>query len=302
MPLLDRVIQVKLKFPNTGEEQAFDRMLDQSLRITVKSSKNILIIQNTCEIEVYGLNDLQRAQLMSNFTAWNYRKNPSRQYVGVEVFAAYDNTDSPGRVFVGDVVKCGPIGENPNHGVQITAYTRQIDRTNLITASLPTNPTFKQAVDAVAAAAGLTSDCKTRIDNKVIPNFGSFQVNPLQAPQHYTIQAAIGMLWRVDPDGVGVWVDDDVLYARDIGAVIDPNNIIKLDSFVGTPPTWNEWGIVGTVLYTPGLTVAAGIDVVSKMNPGVNGQYVVTSLDCNLASRDTPFYMTFKASPPQGVS
>lgn len=302
MPLLKRVLQAKLKFPNTGDDQAFDRILDQSLKMKVRTSKNILHIQNTCDIEVYGLNDLQRAQLMSNFTAWNYRKNPSRQYVGLEMFASYDNEESPARFFVGDIVKCGPIGENPNHGVQITAYTRQIDRTNLITAALPTNPTFKQAVDAVAKAAGLTPDCKTSIDSKVIPNFGTFQVNLLQAPQHYTIQAAIAMLWRVDPDGVAVWVDDDMLVARDVGKVIDPNNIIHLDQFVGAPPTWNEWGITGTVLYTAGLTVAAGIEVVSKMNPSVNGQYVVTSVDYNLASRETPFYMTFKASPPGGSS
>ena len=298
MPLPTRVLQAKLKFPNTDESIAFDRLLDQSLKIKVRTSKNILHIQNTCDIEVYGLNDVQRSQLMSNFTAWNYRKNPSRQYVGLEMFAAYDNAASPSRFFVGDVVKCGPIGENPNHGVQITSYTRQIDRTNLITASLPTNPTFKQAVEAVARAAGLTADCKTYIDNKIIPNFGTFQVNPLQAPQHYTIQAAIAMLWRVDPDGVAVWVDDDMLYARNVGEVIDPENVIKLDQFIGAPPTWNEWGITGTVLFTPGLTVASGIDVTSTSNPGVNGQYVVTSLDYNLASRETPFYMTFKASPP----
>lgn len=305
MKIPRRVLEVEFTFPSSsGSGEVIRITKDLSLDISVRTSKTIVHIQNQCTISVYGLRQDIRQRLLTAFTAWNNRKQPTKNYVMVKVFASYDTgaSSTPDRVYIGDVVKCN-IGDTiPNSMILIEAFTRQIDRSNYIPCNLPTSATFKEIVEAVAKAAGLHPDCNTSYDgNRQTNNFAVIQVNPIGQPLRLSVQAAIAGLWRLYPDKVAIWVDDESLIARDIGKVVE-GSVPTISTFVDNPPSWTEWGIVFKTMYTPELRVGGGVAIKSAVNTGINGDsgtgYVITSIEYDLSSRQKPFYMTVKATPP----
>jgi hypothetical protein len=46
------------------------------------------------------------------------------------------------------------------------------------------------------------------------------------------------------------------------------------------------------------VKLATAAALTSVMNPGVNGTYVITELEYELASREGPFYVRAMGSPP----
>lgn len=301
MPLPTRSLTVKLTFPSSGEASEA-LIIDDSnqMDMSVKTSKNVIVIQNTCIINIAGLRQDVRQRLLTAFTAWNYRKTPTANYVQVEIFAAYEvpgAATEPSRIFIGDVTKCDISDQIPNSAVLIEAFTRQVDRTNLVSVTVPKNASFKTLVETVGKAAGLYVDCETSYDKSMIRNFGVFQINPTGAPYRLNIQASIVGLSALFPDSVAIWVDDDTLIARDIGRVVG-TVIPKVKLFIDAPPSWTEWGVTFKTLFNQNLRLGGGVELESAMNPGVNGQYVITGLEYDLASRQNPFYVTVKASPP----
>lgn len=301
-----RLLTVKMTFPGTGEGQndVVTISRDNEMDISVKTSKNAIQIQNTCEISVAGLRTDIRQRLLTAFTAWNVRKTPTANYVKVEVFAGYSSVgviDPTCRIFVGDIVKCQIGSIMPNAELRIEAFTRQIDRTDLVQATFPINATFKQLVGVVARAAGLVADCQTSYDDKSnIKNFGVYQVNPTGAPLRLNVQAAIVGLSALYPDSIAIWVDDDKLVARDIGRVVG-TDITKIDLFIETPPSWTEWGVTFKTLFNPSVKLGGAVELSSQMNPGVNGQFIVTGIEYDLSPRQNSFYISVKASPPGRV-
>lgn len=298
-----RVLTLKITFP--GEKTSIitiDR--DSALYIGVQSAKHLLQIQNEAQILIRGMRPDIRQLLLSSFTAWNYRKRFVNNYAYVEIFAGYESSIkrfAGSRIFIGDIVVCKPEGEMPNVDIAITAYTRMIDRTDLIPSSIPNKGTFKSIASAAAKAAGMGIDCKTSIDNRVISNFGVFQLNPVGEPMRFNVQAAIAYLNAVEPDKVVAWVDDDKVLVRDIGEAVG-TDIPKISTFVGNPPIWTEWGITFTTLFTPQLRLGGAFEVDCVTLPKLNGQYVTTSLAYNLTSRERPFYVTVKSTPPAAES
>lgn len=307
MKIPSRILDIEFVFPVSGSTSPVDSLKitqDQSMDVRVRCSKTIVHLQNRCSINIFGLRQDIRQRLLTAFTAWNNRKQPGKNFVQVKIFAGYstDSISQPARIFVGDVVKCDITGSLPNSEILIEAYTRQIDRTNYIPCNIPKSATFKEIFDAVAEAGGLVPNCKTSFDkDKQTNNFAVIQVNPLGQPLRLTVQAAIAGLWRLYPDQVAIWVDDESLMARDIGRVIEggPPTITK---FVDSPPSWTEWGITFKTIFDPRIKLAGGVMLNSVMNTNVNGDvstgYVVTSIEYELASRQRPFYVTVKATPP----
>lgn len=305
MKIPQRILEVEFIFPESGgEAESVKITQDLSLDISVRTQKDIVHLQNQCTINVFGLRQDIRQRLLTAFTAWNNRKQPTVNYVQVRVYASYkkDESTSTTRIFIGDIVKCNIGDVVPNSMIVIEAYTRQVDRSNFIPANIPTSATFKEIVEAVGQAAGLRVDCDTSFDgDRQTNNFAVIQVNPIGQPLRLSVQAAIAGLWRLYPDRVAIWVDDDALIARDVGKTI-AGNVPTISTFIDNPPSWTEWGVIFKTMFSADLKVAGGVRLKSVMNTGVNGDsdtgYVITSLEYDLASRQKPFYVTVKATPP----
>jgi hypothetical protein len=244
-----------------------------------------------------------RETLLSQFTAWNKRLVDTNQaaanYIDVKIEAGRTAKTTPSGtspaslsvVFKGQVVLCTPVSSPPSIGVRITCYTRQIDRTTFISAPAAEKLTFAQYVAWAAAQMGFGTSqfvCDTTYNDVEITNPGR------------SIMTVSGLLIDIQnqyrPD-VAAFVDDDYLIVKDRNKIIDTSVTANLTEFVDIPQ-WTEWGIEFTALFDPTVRLAHAATVTSKMNPSLNGQYVVMELEYDLASRKDNFYVKANANPP----
>jgi hypothetical protein len=237
-----------------------------------------------------------REGLLSQFTAWNNRLVQTGQapepFVKVTIEAGYSERRSENLavVFKGEVAMVDPSSTPPDIGVKITCFTRQVDKTKWVTNRTPSSMRFYDLVAWVSDQIGFGSNfvCET-----------SFNDTPIENPAR-SIQTVAGLIPYIQdlykPD-VAAFIDDDVLIVKDRDKVISREQLVPLDVFVGIP-SWTEWGVEFTTIFNPSIRLAGAVNLTSKMNPGVNGNYVLTSLEYDLNSRDRAFYVKGFGSPP----
>lgn len=273
---------------------------DDDMYIKMSVQKTILVTQNSCTVEIIGMSPEIRQRLLTQFTAWNYRKAPTKRYAAIRIWAAHDkanSTSNPMMVFKGDIVRCEPSGNVPNLAIVIEALTNQVDRSKMFPVDIPTKATYKMIATEVARAAGLSLDMKTAYADQEVENFGVFRLNPVGAPYFSTVEAAIVLLNTIWKDKTFVWVDDDTIHIRD-KYTADFSSVEKVNLFIDAPPVWTEWGIKFKTMFNPKIKLAGAIELDSKINP-ISGQFVVMRINYELASkRASPFYMTVTAAPP----
>lgn len=302
MPLTQRRLKVTLSLPSG------DFIMTESLDLSVRIYKAALAIQNRATIEVFGLTTNMREMLLTQFTAWHKRQVESGQapqdWIDVIIEAGYasnnsalspdlagfNNTASTSIIFRGQVVQCEPTSGPPNIGVRITCYSRQIDKTQFTSEPAPNQTTFKQYVTWAAGQMGFGNNfvCETSYDDVQIsnPSRSIFSRGALLID--------IQNMYRPD---VAAFVDDDRLIVKDRSKIINTTAISQLNEFIGTP-LWTEWGATWQTLFDPTQKLAQAAVLTSKMNPGVNGTYVIMELEYDLTSRKNNFYVKGSGSPP----
>lgn len=274
-------------------------VLNESLMITVRIKKAALAIQNRAYIDVGGLTQKMREQLLSNFTAFNKRLRETgrleEKYINLTIKAGFliDGQEILSVIFKGQVVSTEPVSGPPNMITRITAYTRQIDRTKFLTTQAPHETTFKNYVLWAADQMGFGNNviCETSIDNRIIYNPGRTA---------FVAAALLLDIQNLYRDEVAAYVDDDVLIVRDKDKILNPDNIANINEFI-TPPVWTEWGATVQMLFNPNVRLAQGLRVNSIINPSLNGTtFVIMELNYELASRGDQFYVTAEVSPAGG--
>lgn len=294
MALSDRILKVTLSMPSG------DVVLDESLSLHVRVFKAALAVQARATIDVVGMSQNLRQQLLTQFTAWNKRLvttgQASQNYIALTIEAGYKaNSDFQAQsvvIFKGEVVLVDPAGPPPNIATRITSFTRQVDRTQFISNPGPIQTTYKNYVLWAAQQMGFDSDhviCDTSQNDTVITN---------PASSIYVNSSLLIDIQDMYKGNVVAFVDDDMLIVKDRDKAINPSDVETINEFVGVPPTWNEWGVDFTTMFNPTIKLAGATAIVSKMNPGTNGTYVIHTLEYDLASRGNPFYVKASGAPP----
>lgn len=289
--LRNRSIKVTLSLPGG------DVTLDETSNIKIRIHKNPLFIQNKAQIEVSNLPQIIRQQLLSNFTAWQKNQRDRfglvAPYVDVQIAAGYvstDGSDSTSVIYKGQVVQVDLVSGPPNITVRISCYTHQVDRTKFISEPLPYQSTFKELVLFSGNVMGFDSahvKCNTRYDNNIVYNAARSMV---------TAAALLPYLQTYYPT-VAAFIDDDFLIVKNLDEAINESDFVTLNEFIGVP-NWTEWGVEGTVYLDPAIRVAGAAKFESILNPSLNGQFVISELEYELTSRDTPFYVKVTGTPP----
>lgn len=290
MAMKKRLIRITLSIPGS------EVVLKEDLNIRVRISKAALSIQNKATIEISGMSTATRESLLSQFTAWNKRLAEQGTiqlaYIPVKIEAGYLSQSGIelATCFVGQVVLVEPYAAPPDITVKITCFTRQFDKAKFNSNKAPAKTTFYKYVEWAAQQMefGTNFKCETSYNNKEI-------LNPARSIHNLGgLLIDIQNMYRPD---VVAFVDDDVLIVKDRDKVIDPSTIPVIKKFIGIP-TWTEWGVEGTTMFDPQIKVASGAEFQSIMNPGINGQYVIMTLEYDLCSRDRPFYVKIGGCPP----
>ncbi|WP_124607980.1 baseplate hub protein [Burkholderia seminalis] len=272
-----------------------DVVLDETIEMRVRVRKTALAIQNKCSIEVSNLSGTLRETLLSQFTQWRYRSvvaglaDPN--YVNVKVEAGYrsSSSDVTTTIFEGQVVTATPVSAPPTIGIRLDCFSRQIDKTAFVTEPAPASGTFKSYVEWAGKQMGVAQTiCDTSYDNTVLTN---------QFATANRVSSLIIQIQDVFKPAVAAFVDNNTLIVRDLNKVIGASQMVSINEFIGTP-MWNEWGVEFECLMNPAISLVNAVTIASKMNPSLNGTYVVPDISYDLTSRDTPFYMKVGGMPP----
>jgi hypothetical protein len=303
MPLNQRVLTVTIGLPSGNV------VLTQELSMRVRVRKAALQVQNCATVEIMGMTTSLRLQLLSQFTAWHARQVASGQapqdFIPITITAGYQSTaalasnpsgdlsasstNQSATIFVGQIVNVTPTSAPPNIGVRIVCFTRQLDKTQFLTQAAPNSATFYQLVEFAAGQMGLSNFvCQTSINNQVFHQ--AFRTI-------YTVGGLLPGIQEIQYTNVAAFIDDDQLIVKDRNAILSAGNTVQLNEFIGTP-MWNEWGVDWVTLMNTDVKLATAAALTSVMNPGVNGTYVITELEYELASREGPFYVRAMGSPP----
>lgn len=302
MSLKKRILKVTLSMP------AGDVVLDDTLSIHARISKAALAIQNRAVIDITGLSQTLREQLLSQFTAWNKRQVDTGQadqnWINITVEAGYytpaatvaaggfatPENRQTSIIYKGQIVLCDLAAGPPNTTVRLTCYSRQIDKTTFISTPAPSQTTFYNYVKWAAQQMGFANNfiCDTSYNDVVIYN---------PARSLYVNAALLIDIQNLYKPDIAAFIDDDLLIVKDRNKIINPSNISNVNEFIGTP-CWNEWGVDWTCMFDPTIKLAQATAIQSSMNPGTSGTYVVTALEYDLASRNGPWYVKSSGSPP----
>ncbi|WP_175692740.1 baseplate hub protein [Burkholderia ambifaria] len=289
MAIGSRILKVTFSLQNG------DVVLDETIEMRVRVRKMALAIQNKCSIEVSNLSGTLRETLLSQFTQWRYRNvvaglaDPN--YVNVKVEAGYrsSSSDAITTIFEGQVVTATPVSAPPTIGIRLDCFSRQIDKTAFVTEPAPTSGTFKSYVEWAGKQMGVAHTiCDTSYDNQVLNN---------QFATANRVSSLIIQIQDAFKPAVAAFIDNNTLIVRDLNKVIGASQMVSVNEFIGTP-MWTDWGIEFECLMNPAISLVNAATVTSKMNPSLNGTYVVYEVTYDLTSRDTPFYMKVSGLPP----
>ncbi|MBC8640174.1 hypothetical protein IAG25_25415 [Caballeronia sp. EK] len=277
-------------------------ILNETFDLRVRVTKACLALQSQAIIEVTNLPAAFRQQLMSQFSAWNQNQRlvngVQQPYIDVYIAAGYEWVDDNGQtqnnlgqIFHGQVAMCDQVGVPPNLAVRIVCYTKQVNKTRFVVTDPPYQQSFRQFVLWAGNEMGFDNEhiiCDTSQDNQIITNM--FRSRSSVASLLPRIQD------QYNPN-VAAFIDDDFLYVKDLTKIINKDDVITLNEFIG-PPNWTEWGVEGTVFVDPAIRLAVAAKFESILNPSMNGVFIVLQLQYWLASRRGPFYVTVNGSPP----
>lgn len=290
MQLQKRALSVTFNMP--GGNKVF---LNERMNLRIRIEKMALAVQNKATIDITGLSQALREQLLTNFTAWRYRLATSGResidYIPVTIEAGHYTATSANTtvIFKGSVALAELQEGPPDVTVSVTAYTKQLDKTKFVSSPAPSSATFESYVAWAANEMGFGKNfvCDTSFNNEIVKN---------AARSRYTVASLIWDIQDYRKPTVAAFIDDDRLIVKDQNKILDPDSISKVTLFVGIP-TWTEWGVEFKTLFDPTLRLAQGCELASEMNPTVNGRYVITSIVYDLTSRDQAFYCNVRASP-----
>lgn len=293
MPMKQRILRVEL---DLGGGQKV--VLDERLWLHVRITKAAMAIQSRANIEVGGLSKQEREAVLTKFSARakylrdNGAPNLDINFVFVKVTAGYkiDGKDKTSIIFHGQVALSEISSPPPNMTIQITAFTNQIDRTN-VSMVMPTNATLREYASFVAQQAGLRLEFDSVHGDDDSMNMG------IQAA---TVQAMVVDLQNYNRQDIIAFVDDEVLYVLDRGKSSKTSNPFQISQFIGVP-TWNEWGIDFRCMFDDRIKLAGAVIPMSKVNPAINqGTFIPMRIEYDLTSRSSQFGMKVSAYPSAG--
>lgn len=276
--------------------EGHDVTLNESLDIKVQTSKLALGTQATASIQIIGLAESLRAQLLSRINL--YQNNLTQKFgtgnpfIPVKVIAGYTTTggENTRTIFNGEAFTSRPTSAPPNVGIQIIAATHQVDKTNIPTAYPPSQMTYAAAAQWVADQVGIPLQFSASCGPQIVTNAFVTPTTIGQLPK---------MLIAIAPysNPVDVFIDNETLVVRDRNGALQGRSPITIDEFIGIPG-WTEYGCEFRSLFRTDIDMHTPLTIKSSLNPSLNNSFVPYRIAHDLTSRDVPFYINVAAAVP----
>lgn len=184
-------------------------------------------------------------------------------------------------VFIGDIISVTP-SQPPELELTIKAVTLSRSKGEIVSKAQGEKTSLKTIAKDVAKDLALSLLFEAK--DKKISNY-SFTGGKLKQVEELGRAGA-----------VNAFVDDDKLIVKDSSAAMAGKaQVLNLETGMIGIPELTEHGIKVKYLYNNASAIGGALIVESKINPAVNGTYIIFKLSFDVANRQNPFYLTAEA-------
>lgn len=241
--------------------------------IRAKGVKYTNPLQNSCEITIIGMKKETRDFLLSETSPFNQNKKKRRVVleVGRESIDYF-------QLFVGDITDCS-MGVAPDLAITIKAKTNNANNLKVTTFSGGELISSKDIAQKLAAESGVKLDYQAEIKQVASYSYSGSRSGMMQS--------------LADATGSNVFIDDDTLYVKDKDkALKNKKRILNMNSGMVGMPSYTKQGIQVTYLIMGESDLGGQLEVESKFNESLNGNYIIDQLQYEVSTHDSPFFYT----------
>jgi len=265
MPIDSRRVRVGIEV--NGKIQYYEE-----LNIEASGTKYANANENECEVKISNLSKTVRDYILSETSPFTKSKTPKRL-----ILEAGRVSTGLSQVFIGDIISAVP-SQPPDIELSIKAQTQSTAKGDIVSKSQGEKASLKAIAKDVAKDLGLSLSFEAQ--DKKISNY-SFTGGKLKQVEE---------LGRAG--GVNAFIDDDKLIIKDGNVPLNgKSQTLNLETGMIGIPEITEHGIKVKYLYNNESAIGGALVVESKINPSVNGTYVIYKLSFDIANRQNSFYL-----------
>lgn len=242
----------------------------EGLAITASGVKCASSADNSADVKILNLSKADRDHILTECSPFNSNKERKR----MTIEAGRESTGLA-LIFEGDITSSA-AGQPPDPSITLKSQTGAHQRGQMTSRSVKAC-SHRGLAEQIADEMGVALDYSAT--DKRISNYCHCGDR----------LAEVGKLGQAG--GVRAYLDDGHLVVTDRNAARHGlARVLDVDSGLVGVPEWTEHGV--KVRYMLDATSRLGGQLVlrSKINPAVNGSWVIVKLGFEIASRDTPFY------------
>ncbi|HEK1906989.1 baseplate hub protein [Proteus mirabilis] len=245
----------------------------EGLRISASGTKYANPLQNECNVTISGLNAQTRDYLLTETSPYNNNKQTRRLYLE----AGRVNTGLLS-LFIGDIVSA-EIDSPPDVTLTLSAKTSHQSAGKIISSSGGTMRRLSEIALAIA------DDCGVKLD---------FQATDKNIANWYYCGSALHQIERLQEAGdVKAFIDDDTLFVKDDDKALKSRlRILNMNSGMIGIPKATESGLTVSYLIDSTSELGGMLRLESKLNPSLNGDYIIEQLAFSVASHEADFNYT----------
>lgn len=244
--------------------------------ITAQGTKYGNPSPNECQVRIDNLTAAHRNQILTDSSPWSPVKGTKKL-----ILKAGRASYGASLLFTGNITIAG-VTQPPDIGIILNAIQGIDSAVQTVAVSMPARTSLKTIAQTAANQSGLNLDFQAT--DKQISNYnltGSIK-------NHMDKMAQTGNYDVLEDKGSLIIKDKNV-------PILDRIKKLNLNSgMIGTPEI-TELGIMVKILLDNQTDIGGQIDLTSKLNPSLNGSYVIQKLSFDIASRENPFYWIAEA-------
>jgi hypothetical protein len=246
------------------------------LAVKASGTRYASATQNDCEVQIANLDAATRAYLATETSPYNLNKTPK-----VLTLDAGRQSYGTSRIFIGNIVSA-EIAQPPDIWTTLKCLTGNYQKGNVVARSY----------GASAPLSNIAGQVAKDLDLNLV-----FEANEKNIA-NYAFSG--GALKQVDylgqTGGVTAFVDNESLVVKNAAQPLKNRlRILSADSGMIGVPTLTDEGIKVKFFLDRETTLGGVLQIKSKLNPALNGNYMIYKLSFEIASRDIPFDWTAEA-------
>lgn len=243
----------------------------EGLNITASGTKYTNPLQNECSVVIIGLNNNTREYLLTEASPYNDNRKPKK----IIVEAGRQSTGLH-QVFIGDIISID-VSPPPEIALTIKAKTNNANGGKVVTFDGAPLMTNKEIAEKTAEENELKLDFQA-----IEKNIANFSFSGVASKMIEKIQEF------ADADA---FVDDDTLIVKDRDKAIEGRKRkLNVNSGLVGVPKATEKGVEITYLVDGESDLGGQLELESKINPSLNGDYKIQQLKFSLATHNDNFF------------